>query len=311
MVGFLLSIKLAIFHIVFCYLAVQFYKLKNFIFKILFYCLSLLPLWSLYIISDFLYLVIYKLIGYRTKVVRENLKNSFPNKSESELKDIEKKFFHHFFDLIVEIIKSISISENQMRKRVVFQNIEMFDKYSEQNKSIVLAVSHYGNWEWGILGISLNAKQKMMGVYKKLNDSFFNDSMNKTRGRFGADLVEMKESLRHIISTKDQCKIIGLLADQSPVKNESNYWTTFLNQKTSVYLGPEKIAQKMNYPVLFCSMKKVKRGYYEVFIEELCTNPEKTTEGEITSLYLRKVEEKINESPEFWLWTHRRWKHKR
>ena len=166
-----------------------------------------------------------------------------------------------------------------------------------KNKSVVLAVSHYGNWEWGILGISLNAKQKMMGVYKKLNDSFFNDFMNKTRGRFGADLVEMKESLRHIISTKDQCKIIGLLADQSPVKNESNYWTTFLNQETSVYLGPEKIAEKMNYPVLFCSMKKVKRGRYEVLIEELCTNPEKTTKGEITSLYLHKIEEKIKRKP--------------
>ena len=265
----------------------------------------------MYLLSDFLYLVIYKLIGYRTKVVRENLINSFPNKSESELKNVEKKFYHHFFDLIVESIKSISISENQIRKRVVFQNIEMFNKYFDQNKSVVLAVSHYGNWEWGILGISLNAKQKMMGVYKKLNDSFFNDFMNKTRGRFGADLVEMKESLRHIISTKDQCKIIGLLADQSPVKNESNYWTTFLNQETSVYLGPEKISEKMNYPVLFCSMNKVKRGRYEVLIEELCTNPEKTTKGEITSLYLHKIEEKIKHKAEFWLWTHRRWKHKK
>ncbi|MBT5354271.1 MAG: lysophospholipid acyltransferase family protein [Flavobacteriales bacterium] len=285
--------------------------MRNFIFKILFYCLSLLPLWCLYFISDFLYLVIYKLIGYRTRVVRDNLKNSFPKKSDIELISIEKKFYHHFFDLIIESIKSISISENQMRKRLVFKNIEIFDKYFDQNKSVVLTVSHYGNWEWGLLGVSLTAKQKMMGVYKTINDSFFNDLMNTTRGRFGADLVEMKDSLRHIISTKDECKIIGLLADQSPVKNESNYWTTFLNQESSVYLGPEKIATKMNYPVLFCKIQKVRRGRYEFYLEELCTNPEKTTKGEITSLYLRKSEQTINENPEFWLWTHRRWKHKK
>jgi KDO2-lipid IV(A) lauroyltransferase len=310
-VGFLLSIKLAIFPVVFCYLAIQFHKLRNFIFKILFYCLSLLPLWCLYFISDFLYLVIYKLIRYRTKVVRENLRNSFPEKSEIELISIEKKFYHHFFDLIIESIKSISITENQMRKRLVFKNVEMFNKYFDQNKSVVLTVSHYGNWEWGILGVSLAAKQKMMGVYKIINDSFFNNLMNTTRGRFGADLVEMKDSLRHIISTKEECKIIGLLADQSPVKNESNYWTTFLNQESSVYLGPEKISTKMNYPVLFCKIQKVKRGRYELYLEELCTNPEKTTKGEITSLYLRKSEQTINENPEFWLWTHRRWKHKK
>ncbi|MBT5698414.1 MAG: lysophospholipid acyltransferase family protein [Flavobacteriales bacterium] len=285
--------------------------MRNFIFKILFYCLSLLPLWCLYFISDFLYLVIYKLIGYRTRVVRDNLKNSFPKKSDIELISIEKKFYHHFFDLIIESIKSISISENQMRKRLVFKNIEIFDKYFDQNKSVVLTVSHYGNWEWGLLGVSLTAKQKMMGVYKTINDSFFNDLMNTTRGRFGADLVEMKDSLRHIISTKEECKIIGLLADQSPVKNESNYWTTFLNQESSVYLGPEKIATKMNYPVLFCKIQKVRRGRYEFYLEELCTNPEKTTKGEITSLYLRKSEQTINENPEFWLWTHRRWKHKK
>ena len=309
--GFLLSIILAIFPVVFCYLAIQFYKLRNFILKILFYCLSLLPLWCLYFISDFLYLVIYKLIGYRTKVVRDNLKNSFPNKSDIEVICIEKKFYHHFFDLIIESIKSISITKNQMMKRLVFKNIEILNKYCDQNKSVVLTVSHYGNWEWGLLGVSLTAKQKMMGVYKRINDSFFNNLMNTARGRFGADLVEMKDSLRHIISTKYECKIIGLLADQSPVKNESNYWTTFLNQESSVYLGPEKIATKMNYPVLFCKIQKVKRGKYELYLEELCTNPEKTTKGEITSLYLRKSEQIINKNPEFWLWTHRRWKHKK
>tara|TARA_B100001029_G_C15028079_1_gene434999 strand:+ start:223 stop:1080 length:858 start_codon:yes stop_codon:yes gene_type:complete len=285
--------------------------LRSIALKILLYCLSTLPFWILYIFSDFLYLVFYKIIKYRKKVVRANLQNSFPQKSKYERRQIEKRFYRHFFDIIVESIKSITISEFQIKKRISFQNIEIFNKYFNQNKSAVLAVSHYGNWEWGILGISLNAKQKMMGVYKKLNNSFFNGFINTTRKKFGADLVEMKESLRHIISTQNQCKIIGLLADQSPIKNTSNYWTTFLNQKSSVYLGPEKISKKMGYPVLFCSMNKIKRGKYEVFIEEICINPKKTSKGEITSIYLRKIEEKIKNKPEFWLWTHRRWKHKK
>ena len=256
-----------------------------------------------------MFLFIFYIIKYRRKVVKQNLKNSFPRKTDKELNNIERKFYHHFSDLIFEIIKLTSISEGNLRKRVIFTNPELFKKYKEE--SIVLAVSHYGNWEWGISGISLNTEQKMMGVYKKLNNLFFNNFMNKNRAKFGADLVEINETFRYLIKNKDNPKIIGLLADQSPTKNDSNYWTTFLNQQTSVYLGPEKISRKFNYPVLFCSMKKIKRGYYEVFIEELCTNPEKTTEGEITSIYLQKAEEKIKENPEFWLWTHRRWKHKR
>ena len=122
---------------------------------------------------------------------------------------------------------------------------------------------------------------------------------------------EMNDVFRYVIEQEGGCEIIGVVADQSPVKNESNYWTTFLNQETSVYLGPEKIAFKMDYPVLFCNMQRVKRGYYEIEIEELCINPKKTTKGEITSLYLRKIEQKINDNPEFWLWTHKRWKYKK
>ena len=285
--------------------------MTNFLLKISLYSISYLPMWVLYIISDILYLFAYKILGYRKKVVQNNLKNSFPEKTERELNIIRQKFYRHFFDLILESIKAVSITGSSLKKKVVFNNIEVFNKYAKQNQSVVLAVSHYGNWEWGILGISLNAQQKMMGVYKKLSSDFFNYFMNKTRGKFGAELIEMNQIFRYLIKTKKECQIIGLLADQSPIKNESNYWTHFLNQETSVYLGPEKIAKKFNYPILFCSMKKVKRGHYEVFIEELCTNPEKTREGEITSLYLRKMETVINENPEYWLWTHRRWKHKK
>ena len=308
-VGFIIFFH-AIFLIVFCYLAIHFLQLKNTILNTIFHLISLLPIWILYIISDILYIVVYKIVGYRKKVVSDNLFNSFPDKNQSEIKEIKNKFYRHFFDLVVESVKAVTASENFLRKKVVFKNIELFDKYYEKNQSIVLAVSHFGNWEWGILGISLNSKQKMMGVYKKLNNTFFNDFMNKSRRKFDAELIEMNDTYRYLVEKKEECKIIGLLADQSPIKNKSNYWTTFLNQETSVYLGPEKISKKFKYPVLFC-MNKVKRGCYEVFIEELCTNPEKTSKGEITSIYLRKMEEKINEQPQYWLWTHRRWKHKK
>ena len=309
-VGFIIFFH-AIFLIVFCYLAIHFLKLKNIILNTIFHLISLLPIWILYIISDILYIVVYKIFGYRRKVVSVNLFNSYPEKTLSEIKEIQNRFYRHFFDLIVESVKAVTASENFLRKKVVFKNIELFDKYYEKNQSIVLAVSHFGNWEWGILGISLNSKQKMMGVYKKLNNTFFNDFINKSRRKFDAELIEMNETYRYLVEKKEECKIIGLLADQSPIKNESNYWTTFLNQETSVYLGPEKISKKFKYPVLFCSMNKLKRGHYEVFIEELCTNPEKTSKGVITSIYLRKMEEKINEQPQYWLWTHRRWKHKK
>ena len=278
---------------------------------ILLYLLSLFPIRLLYVLSDILYLLIYKIGRYRTEVVFTNLQRSFPDKDNVEIRKIQDRFYHCFFDVIIESIKSISASKDFFKKRVIFKNIDVFNKYHKNNQSTVLAVAHYGNWEWGLLAISISAQQKMTGVYKKLNNRFFNKYLHNIRSRFGANLLEMKDILRYIIANKEPCEIIGLLADQSPVKSESNYWTTFLNQDTSVYLGPEKISIKMDYPVLFCNMQRVRRGYYEIEIEELCINPKKTTKGEITSLYLRKIEQKINNHPEFWLWTHRRWKHKK
>ena len=285
--------------------------MTNFLLKISLYFISYLPMWVLYIISDILYLIAYKILGYRKKVVQNNLKNSFPDKTESELEKIKKKFYRHFFDIIVETIKSVSANKYFYRKHITINNIELLDKYHKKNQTVVLALAHFGNWEWGNIRLSIESKQKLIGIYKVLNNDFFNTLMKDMREKFGTEMVSMENTFRYLVKNKNECKIIGLLADQSPVKNESNYWTTFLNQETSVYLGPEKIATKMNCAVLFCSVQKVKRGKYELHLEELCTNPEKTTEGEITSLYLRKMEQTINENPEYWLWTHRRWKHKK
>lgn len=285
--------------------------MTNFLLKISLYSISYLPMWVLYIISDVLYLIVYKILGYRKKVVQNNLKNSFPEKTERELKIIKQKFYHHFFDNIVESVKAITASESFFRKRMNIPDTNLLNHYHKNNQSVVLCVGHYCNWEWGIISVSIFAEQKMMGVYKVLSNDFFDKLMKNTRSKFGADLISMENTFRHLIKTKEQCKIIGLLADQSPVKNESNYWTTFLNQETSVYLGPEKIAEKLNLPVVFCNIKKIKRGYYQLSIEEITANPKETNKGDITSLYLQKLENQINETPEYWLWTHRRWKHKK
>ena len=283
--------------------------MKNKVLYILFYIISLFPLWYLYILSDILYLFAYKIYGYRKEIVYNNLSKSFPNKNNNEIIEIQDKFYRHFFDIIIESVKSISAKKDFFKKRVRFKNKEIFNKYNDLEKSVILAVSHYGNWEWGILGISINTNQKIVGVYKEINTKFFDNLMMKIRSKFGAKLIEMNQTPRYIIENKGKCMIIGLLADQSPTKNESNYWEIFLNQETPVYTGPEKISKKMNYPVIFCSMNKIKRGKYEVLIEELCINPLNTNDGEITSLYLQKIEDKIKEKPEYWLWTHRRWKH--
>ncbi|MBT3417814.1 MAG: lysophospholipid acyltransferase family protein [Flavobacteriales bacterium] len=285
--------------------------MKNKLLYIVFFLISLLPLWFLYLISDVFYLIVYKIFGYREFVVSKNLKNSFSTKSEIELEEIKKKFYRHFFDIIVETIKSVSANKYFFRNHIAINNIELLDKYHKNNQTVVLALAHFGNWEWGNIRLSIESKQKLIGIYKVLNNDFFNTLMKDMREKFGTEMVSMENTFRYLVKNKNECKIIGLLADQSPVKNESNYWTTFLNQDTSVYLGPEKIATKMNCAVLFCSVQRVKRGKYELHLEELCTNPEKTTEGEITSLYLRKMEQTINENPEYWLWTHRRWKHKK
>ncbi len=279
------------------------------LYRIILRIISYLPIWILYFFSDLLYLIIYKILRYRLNIVKKNINNCFPEKSNKDKKLIEKKFYKHLCDIIMEVIKSFSISKDEINKRVIFKNIDLFHKY--KNDSIILAVSHYGNWELGLQAISINVNQKMIGVYKKFNNQLFNILIKKNRERNGSVLVEIKEIYRYLLKNIDTPKIIGLLADQSPEKNNSNYWKEFMLQETIVYNGPEKISNKFNYPVLFCSMKKVKRGKYEVYIEELYTKSSKIKKDDITSIYLRKVEKAIKENPEFYLWSHNRWKHTR
>lgn len=274
------------------------------------YLLSLLPFWMLYLISDFLFLIVYYVIGYRRKVVHENLANSFPEKSEQERRIIEKKYFQYLCDLMVETVKMITIPQKAVAKRVRPTNLEVMDAYFKQGRSIIGAVGHYCNWEVANLGLSAYFNATLLVVYKPLTNKVFDDFFIKMRSRLGSILVAMKNITRTMVKYKDDPTFALLVADQTPVKHEAVYFTDFLNQPTAFFLGIEKLAKLTDQVVVFCDVKRVKRGYYEYTFIPIEDKPKQTAEYEITNAYIKCLEEMIRREPQYWLWSHRRWKFK-
>lgn len=274
--------------------------------------LAFLPLKVLFVLSDINLFFIYYIFKYRRNTVRKNLKKSFPEKSRKELKRIEWQYYRHFCDLFVEVNYTLFVSKRRAKKLVTFKNIELIDKLYEEGKSVIVAGGHYGNWE--ILSLfALYVKHTVIGAYKPLNNKHFENFINKSRERFGALSVPMNDVARMAITMSQEGKpfFLGLLTDQTPAKSDIRYWTTFLNQETPVFLGTEKIAKKTNQPVVFFKMRKVSRGRYEVELELLTDNPKDTKPYEITEMHVKALEKLIQETPQYWLWSHRRWKHKR
>lgn len=222
--------------------------------------------------------------------------------------DIEKRFYQHLSDLILESIKTLSISPKSMKKRFVFSNLNELTKYFEQGKSVIAVSGHYGNWEWGPLATAYELKEKVLVVYKPLSDKRFDNLINKMRSRFGAILVPMKHTLRKIIEYNTQPHVLVLVGDQTPPREESQYFINFLNQPTAIFLGVEKIAIRTNKPVIYFSINKVKRGYYKCLIKPLVEVPNQTKEFEITNIHTQVLEHIIQKNPEYWLWSHKRWK---
>jgi len=282
-----------------------------FIFPLL-YLVSLLPFFIVYGISDLMYFLVYKLLGYRKQVVHQNLKNAFPEKSVLELKQIEKKYYHFLCDVILETIQTISISKSTMLKRCYMNNqsITIFEQLNQQQKSCVIVLGHFGNWEWGGNTFSLTCNQQLYVLYHPLSNKQFDGLMMQLRTRFGTKLYAMKDAMREMIKNKNETTATAFIADQTPAP-ETAYWTDFLNQDTPVFLGTEKIAKKLNFPVVYVSLLRKKRGFYEFNAEVICDNPQTTREGEITELHTKRLEKDIISQPETWLWSHRRWKHKR
>lgn len=289
------------------YSTVSFYFLAPFL-----YLLSLLPFPILYFLSDILYIILYHLIGYRKKVVVQNLRNSFPDKSDKEIKKITKAFYHNFCDLLLETFKILTISRKNMLKHFEMDRAtqQLFTLLAEEKKSAILVLGHLGNWEWAGHTFSLLCPQPLYIIYHKLTNKHFDKLIYKMRSRFGSRLIEMNDTLRAMIGNKHEVNATVFVSDQT-AQPKNAYWTTFLNQDTPVFWGAEKIARKLNYPVIYMSIKKQKRGFYKMFGEMLVEEPLATKEGEITELHTRRLEKDILANPEAWLWTHRRWKHKR
>lgn len=274
------------------------------------YLFSLLPFRVLYILSDILYYILYHLVGYRRKVVSENLIRSFPEKSQNELKKIEKKFYRFLADLIVENVKMRSMSAADSKNRLKILNERVVMDYLDKGQPVILVTGHYANWEWGIHSLSLMSDHPSLIVYKPLTNSTFGGIYNKIRARFGAVMVPMKQTLRRIMEVRGQAHTSVFLADQTPAKSESKHFIPFLNQPTLVFLGIAKIAKKLNYPIIYCHIDRVKRGSYTCKFTTLIEKPNEHAENEITEIHTLFLEEIIQKKPELWLWSHKRWKHK-
>jgi KDO2-lipid IV(A) lauroyltransferase len=272
------------------------------------YLISLLPFWFLYLIADLLFLVLYYIIRYRREVAQENLRNAFPEKTDAERNDIERKYFKYLADLIIETIKMISISKAEMQRRVVPTNPEIVQYYFDKGKSVTAVAGHYCNWEWA--GMEFSIDNPLFVIYKPLANKAWDEFFINVRSRFGGITVAMKQTLRTMVAHKNELTVTVFAGDQTPVKDESNYFTDFLNQPTAVFLGIEKIAKLIDSVVIFYDMKRVKRGYYTYTIVPLIENSKETEPHEITNAHVQYLDAMIKKEPQYWLWSHRRWKFK-
>jgi KDO2-lipid IV(A) lauroyltransferase len=276
------------------------------------YAFHLLPFWVLYRISDFMYFLVFYIIKYRKAIVFKNLRNSFPEKDADEIRKVAKKYYAHLCDTFIETFACLSKSKKQMAKRFVLKDQDILMKYYNQGKSPIAITAHYGNWEWLTI-LPLHTAYHIVIIYKPLTNKYFDQLIKTTRQKWGLDMITKVESVRKIYSYINQGKkfLTVYLSDQTPNKSEVNYRTEFLNQDTPVFLGSEKIARKTGQPVIYLNIQKVKRGYYEVSIDDLFDKPLETADYEITNSHVKTLEKYIKRKPEYWLWSHRRWKHTR
>ncbi len=283
--------------------------------RILFYIilkpLSYFPLGLLYFFSNIVYFLAFNFVRYRRKVVRKNLLTAFPNKSEAELKQIEKGFYKHFIDFIFESIKAVSISSKEVLKRTSIKNPELLERLFAEDKNVIVTCGHYNNWEFYSLSLPKLTAYTTYSIYQPLKNKFYDQILFNSRTRNGMNLIGTKDIIPFFSATSDEKKMVIIVNDQSPSNLQSAYWNTFLNQETGWNNGPEKLARKYDYTVLFGHSKKLKRGYYEVEFTVISEKPSELEVGEITNIYAQLLERLIEEKPEFWLWSHKRWKHKR
>ena len=274
---------------------------------------SLLPLSVLYMISDIiLYPLVYYIARYRLKVVRKNLRNSFPDKSHDELKNIEKKFYHHFADLIVEVVYGYRVGDEEMRERVVFENVDLVEDLASKTHGVIAYLGHMGNWEW-LVDLNkrfVNPAMVEYNVYRQLKNPASDKMMLELRSKRGGECIEKKLLLRKLVALRrsEHPFVVGMLSDQKPSKRSSYAWTQFLNQETAFLDGSEVLAHKFGFSAVYAHIWSPKRGYYRIRFEQITDDPELMQPEEMTKRYAELLEQNICAQPEQWLWTHNRWK---
>jgi len=278
---------------------------------IIFSLLSRLPFPILYTIAYILYVLAYYFVGYRKKVVFENLHKSFPDKNEEEIVKIAKQFYRNLADISVEILKAKTIDAAELSKRVHPVNMDKVEGWLKNGTSFIAMVPHLCNWEWIGLACSLHLPEETDVIYQRLAYKSFDDYIYNLRSRFGAVPIEKKMVFRELVKTRSTVKAIGSVSDQTPSRGENRYWTTFLNQDTVFFHGTEKIAKKLNYAICIVHMKRIKRGYYQMEFLPIDTPPLIEKENHYTQIFATWLEKTIRENPSDWLWTHNRWKIKR
>ena len=275
---------------------------------ILLWIFSLLPIQILYLISKIIRFFVYDIFCYREKVVIDNIQNTFIEKSQTEVIKLKNNFYDYFFELIVEIIKLLSISNNELNKRFTFSNINVIKQALKKNKSVIVVVGHYGNWEWALRSASNLIDTKIIGVYKRINNTIFEWLLLKIRSNTNVLPVEIKSLSRELVNNNEK-KIYAIVADQSPTLEQSNVRINFLNRDTLVYTGVEKISKKYNMPVFYLNIKLTSKGYYESTFEEINSKNINGKKLELTKEFFSKLENQIKSEPRLWLWSHKRWKH--
>lgn len=281
------------------------------IFRGFIFLFRIIPFWLIYRFSDILYLLLFYLIGYRKKVAEENLRNSFPEKSNLELKAIKKAFYRYFCDLLLESVKGFSMSKSEIIRRHKVINPEIVNNYFDLKKSVLAVTAHYGNWEWGSFSGSVQIRHSVYAFYKQIGNPFIDAYVRKARAKFNTTLLSIKGTFDSFQKHKDDLIAYIMVADQNPSNDNDCYWVNFLHRDTACLHGPEKYARLYNFPVFYIDIQRIRRGYYEMNLSLLAEDPSKLPNGKITALYFKKLEEIIIQKPEFWLWTHRRWKHSR
>lgn len=275
------------------------------------WCISMLPFRILYIFSDFICFFVYRVFGYRKKTVRKNLALTLPHLTNKERLDIEKKFFKHMCDMFLEMVKTMTISDKEIKKRFVFTNIEVLKEYEKRGKSIVLMCAHYASWEWLVV-MAKYIDFRSIAIYKKIGNKHFDKLVRDIRSRLDAELIEAKRSIELIEynNRNNILSVYGFASDQSPQLAKAKFWDYFMGQYVPVHTGAEMLAKRLDLNMIFVKVEKVKRGYYQATLKPLVDNPREVPDYGITQMYLREVEKQIYEAPEYYFWTHKRWKHR-